>query len=138
MKNIHVKNALSKLSNSSLKLTRQRQELIDLLFLNGNAHFTAEDVHQMIIEKKKNISLATIYNCLNQFTKAGILKTVKTAYDKIYFDTNTDPHHHFFHKANNKLEDIEINKIGISKLPKIPNKKAVKSIEVLITLEDKG
>ena len=53
MKNIHVINALSKLSNSSLKLTRQRQELIDLLFLNGNAHFTAEDVHQMIIEKKK-------------------------------------------------------------------------------------
>ena len=82
MENIHVKKALSKLSNSSLKLTRQRQELIEVLFLKGNAHFTAEDVHQIIIEKKKNISLATIYNCLNQFTKAGILKTVKIAYDK--------------------------------------------------------
>ena len=136
MENIYVKNALSKLSNSSLKLTRQRQELIEVLFLKGNAHFTAEDVHQIIIEKKKNISLATIYNCLNQFTKAGILKTVKIAYDKIYFDTNIEPHHHFFHKKNNKLEDIEINKINISKLPKIPDEKTVKSIEVLITLDD--
>ena len=136
MENIHVKKALSKLSNSSLKLTRQRQELIEVLFLKGNAHFTAEDVHQIIIEKKKNISLATIYNCLNQFTKAGILKTVKIAYDKIYFDTNIEPHHHFFHKKNNKLEDIEINKINISKLPKIPDEKTVKSVEVLITLDD--
>ena len=136
MENIHVKKALSKLSNSSLKLTRQRQELIEVLFLKGNAHFTAEDVHQIIIEKKKNISLATIYNCLNQFTKAGILKTVKIAYDKIYFDTNIEPHHHFYHKKNNKLEDIEINKINISKLPKIPDEKTVKSVEVLITLDD--
>ena len=88
-KNLHVNRALNLLKNSPLKVTSQRTRLIEILFKNGDHHFTAEDVHKEVDKNKYKISLATIYNCLNQFTKHDILKSVRLSSDKIYFDTNT-------------------------------------------------
>ena len=106
-KNLHVKKALEMLSNSPLKLTSQRISLIKTLFQNGNQHFSAEDVYNETKNTGLKISLATIYNCLNQFTTHGILKMVKTSSDKVYFDTNLDSHHHFFCKSSGELTDID-------------------------------
>ena len=98
-KNSHITRALNKLKKSPLKVTIQRTRLIEILFKNGDNHFTAEDVHKEVNKNKYNISLATIYNCLNQFTKQEILKSVRMSSDKVYFDTNTEGHHHFFCKS---------------------------------------
>ena len=65
-KNAHILKALGILKNSPLKVTNQRVRLIEILFKNGDHHFTAEDVHKEVNKNKYNISLATIYNCLNQ------------------------------------------------------------------------
>ena len=62
--------------------------MIRLLFKNGARHFTAEDVYNEVNKKKLKISLATIYNCLNQFRDNGIVKVVKVSSEKIFFDTN--------------------------------------------------
>ena len=94
--NIHIDAALKLLKESPLKVTNQRNDIIRILFKNGNCHLTAEDVHCEVEKLGLNISLATVYNCLNQFTKHKILKSVKTSCDKIYFDTNVTFHHHFF------------------------------------------
>ena len=42
--NIHIKRALDLLNKSKLKNTKQRLRLIEILFKNGNSHFTAEQV----------------------------------------------------------------------------------------------
>ena len=135
-KNLHVKKALEMLSNSPLKLTSQRISLIKTLFQNGNQHFSAEDVYNEAKNTGLKISLATIYNCLNQFTTHGILKMVKTSSDKVYFDTNLESHHHFFCKSTGELTDIDSKKVYISKFPKIPNGKKLNSIEVIVNISD--
>ena len=135
-KNSHITRALNNLKKSPLKVTIQRTRLIEILFKNGDHHFTAEDVHKEVNKNKYNISLATIYNCLNQFTKHEILKSVRMSSDKVYFDTNTDGHHHFFCKSTEKLSDIKYSDIKITNLPKIPKGKKLKSVEIVVNISD--
>ena len=135
-KNEHINRALRMLETSPLKVTDQRIAMIKLLFKNGAAHFTAEDIYEEVNEKKIKISLATIYNCLNQFKEFGIIKAIKVSSDKIYFDTNLKEHHHFFCVKSAKLIDVDTNKVKISKLPKMPRGKKLKSVDVIINISD--
>ena len=135
-KNEHIDKALKMLETSPLKLTEQRAAMIKLLFKNGAAHFTAEDIYEEANKKRIKISLATIYNCLNQFREFGIIKAIKVSSDKIFFDTNLKEHHHFFCLQSAKLIDVETNKVKISKLPKIPRGKKLKSVDVIINISD--
>ena len=132
----YITRALNDLKNSPLKVTKQRTRLIEILFKNGDQHFTAEDVHKEVNKKKYKISLATIYNCLNQFTKHEILKSVRLSSDKVYFDTNTQGHHHFFCKSSEKLSDIKSSDVKFSNLPKIPKGKKLESDEVVVNITD--
>ena len=134
--NLHVRKALEMLGKSPLKLTSQRINLIKTLFQGGNQHFSAEDVYNKVKNTGLRISLATIYNCLNQFTTHGILKMVKTSSDKVYFDTNLESHHHFFCKSTGELTDIDAKKVYISKFPRIPKGKKLSSIEVIVNISD--
>ena len=46
--NEDIKKALQSLKNSPLKTTKQRVDIIKILFSEGNNHFTAENVHNKI------------------------------------------------------------------------------------------
>jgi Fur family iron response transcriptional regulator len=135
-KNQYIEKALKMLEASPLKVTEQRLAMVNLLFENGPAHFTAEDIYEEVSNRKVKISLATIYNCLNQFKEFGIIKAIKISSDKIFFDTNLKDHHHFFCMKSSKLIDVETNKVKISKLPKLPKGMKFKSVEVIINISD--
>ena len=135
-KNQYIEKALKMLEASPLKVTEQRLAMVNLLFENGPAHFTAEDIYEKVSNRKVKISLATIYNCLNQFKEFGIIKAIKISSDKIFFDTNLKDHHHFFCMKSSKLIDVETNKVKISKLPKLPKGMKFKSVEVIINISD--
>ena len=71
----------NKLRSSKLRPTKQRKKIADFLFNREKTfHFTAEELNK-IINKKDNlekISLATIYNTIDAFKKAGHLKEILT------------------------------------------------------------
>ena len=135
-KNEYIVKALKMLEASPLKVTEQRVAMVNLLFKNGAAHFTVDDVYEKVSKKKIKISLATIYNCLNQFKELGIIKAIKVSSDKIYFDTNLEDHHHFFCIKSSRLIDVDTDKVKISKLPELPKGKKLKSVEVIINITD--
>ena len=135
-KNEHIVKALKMLEASPLKVTEQRVAMVNLLFKKGAAHFTVDDVYEKVSKKKIKISLATIYNCLNQFKELGIIKAIKVSSDKIYFDTNLEDHHHFFCIKSSRLIDVDTDKVKISKLPELPKGKKLKSVEVIINITD--
>ena len=89
-----------------MRPTRQRLALGKLLFDGGDRHVTAEQLHAEAGGNGIRVSLATVYNTLNQFTAAGLLREVVVAPGKSYFDTNIDDHHHFFYEDDGALQDI--------------------------------
>ena len=54
-KNEHIDNALKMLEISPLKVTEQRLAMIKLLFKNGEAHFTAEDIYEEVNKQRIKI-----------------------------------------------------------------------------------
>ena len=129
-----IQHVTEMLRKSPLKVTSQRITLIKLIFANGDAHYTAEEVFIKAKNQKIKISLATVYNTLNSFRNHGILSVVKTTSDKIYFDTNLKDHHHFYCKESGELKDIKSSNVIISKMPKIPKGKKLSSVNVIINI----
>ena len=122
---------------AELRQTRQRTQLAKMLFQAENRHFTAEQLHKEARTAGGNISLATIYNTLHQFRTAGLLRQVIVEPGKVYFDTNTEPHHHFYIEDDGELLDVERSEIEISTLPEIPKDCAIQETDVIIRLRKK-
>ena len=129
---------VEKLRSSGLRPTKQRISICKLLFERKNTfHFTIDNVSKVLKKRsKEKISLATIYNTIHAFKNKGYLKEISINSDRTYFDTNVSNHHHFFDEYNNELIDLNDEDVGKIKIKKnIPGKK-IKSIEVLVKLED--
>ena len=135
MTNDFLKEAITKLKYSKLKITQQRIELLNIMFADAENHFTPEDVHRKVKETGRSISLATVYNSLKQFTQHGILKEIRLSPDKMYFDTNLKHHHHFYDKYSGAITDVNSDKVKIQKIPEIPKGKILESVEVLINIK---
>ena len=129
---------IEKLRNSGLRPTKQRLQICEVLFdTNKTFHFTINELEQKIKKKINNkISLATIYNTVHAYEKKGYLKQIPINSNQTYFDTNISDHHHFYDLKDQKLIDLENSDVGpINILKKIDGKK-IKSVEVLVKLED--
>ena len=127
-----------KLRNSGLRPTKQRLQICEILFdTEKTFHFTINELDKKIKDKiDDKISLATIYNTVHAFEKKGYLKQIPINSNQIYFDTNVTDHHHFYDLKDGKLIDLENSDVGPIKIKRKINGKKVKSIEVLVKLED--
>ena len=135
MKKIDI---LKKLRSSKLRPTKQRVEIAKFLFEREKTfHFTVESLNKLLTKKSTSkIALATIYNTVHAFKAAGHLSEVEVRGNKTYFDTNVSNHHHFYDSENSELIDIDANEIVIQKIPKAPNGKKIKNVEVFINLKN--
>ncbi|HUH85286.1 MAG TPA: Fur family transcriptional regulator [Stellaceae bacterium] len=124
--------ALQRLRNAGLRPTQQRLALARLLFDKGNRHLTAEQVHEEALAASVPVSLATVYNTLNQFIAAGLLREVVVDPGRSYFDTNLSDHHHFFFEDAGKLVDIPSDRIAVASLPSAPPGMTIRRVDVIV------
>ena len=129
---------IDKLRNSGLRPTKQRLQICEVLFNTERTfHFTINELEQKIKDKIDNkISLATIYNTVHAFGKKGYLKQIPVNSNQTYFDTNITDHHHFYNLNDGKLIDLENSDVGPINIKRKIDGKKIKSIEVLVKLED--
>jgi Fur family iron response transcriptional regulator len=124
--------ALARLRSVGLRPTRQRLALARLLLENGDRHITAEQLHGEAVGADIQVSLATVYNTLHQFTEAGLLREVVVEPGRSYFDTNTSDHHHFFCDADGRLQDIPGEDVMVSGFPLPPLGTEICRVDVII------
>ena len=129
---------IEKLRNSGLRPTKQRLQICEVLFdAEKTFHFTINDLANKIKKQLNNqISLATVYNTVHAFEKKGYLKQIPINSNQTYFDTNVSDHHHFYDLNEEKLIDLENSDVGPIKILKKIGGKKIKSVEVLVKLED--
>jgi Fur family iron response transcriptional regulator len=125
----------TKLRRAGLRPTRQRMALAQLLFGAGDRHVSAESLHAEAAAANIPVSLATIYNTLNQFNKAGLLREIAIEGDRTYFDTNTSNHFHYYLKDQARLVDIGTDDVRVSGLPPLPEGTAIDRIDVIVRLK---
>tara|TARA_A100001011_G_C14060461_1_gene735903 strand:+ start:29 stop:430 length:402 start_codon:yes stop_codon:yes gene_type:complete len=129
---------IDKLRNSGLRPTKQRLQICEVLFdTDKTFHFTIYELEKKIKKQINNrISLATVYNTVHAFEKKGYLKQIPINSNQTYFDTNVTDHHHFYDLKDEKLIDLENCDVGPINILKKINGKKIKSVEVLVKLED--
>ena len=121
-----------KLRNAGLRPTRQRTALAELLFNNADRHVSAEMLFEEAKQANITISLATVYNTLNQFSDAGLLRTISIDSSRIYFDTKIGDHHHFFLEDSEDLVDMPEGYIRVENLPPIPEGTDISRVDVIV------
>jgi Fur family iron response transcriptional regulator len=126
-----------RLRDSGLRPTRQRLALGTLLFGSGDRHVSAEILHAEASAAGEQVSLATVYNTLHQFTEAGLLRELAIDGGKAYFDPNTSNHNHFFIEEHGELMDIPGDSIRVDGVPTPPEGMVISHIDVVVRLVPK-
>lgn len=122
---------------AGLRPTRQRVAIATLLLDGRNRHVSADSLTEEITAAGLQVSGGTVYNTLNQFTDAGLLRRVMVHNEYSLFDTNTDHHHHFYEASKDQLVDIPNDDVILAKLPQAPDGHKIKAVDVVIHIQGK-
>lgn len=131
-----VQHCLQLLGNAGLRPTRQRLALGRLLFLAGHRHVTAESLYEEAMAASAHLSLATVYNTLNQFTEAGLLRRIAADGIQSFFDTDTSVHPHFYLEGEDVLVDVA-DGLTFTRVPEALPGHEIARLEIIIHLRRK-
>jgi Fur family iron response transcriptional regulator len=121
------------LSVHGVRPTRQRLAIANALFKGGGRHVDATSLYAGLENPATRVSVATVYNVLNAFDKAGLVRRVTLGGERVLYDTDTSNHHHFFVVSEDRVIDIKAsNTDGTS--PTIPDGYRISRVETVIHL----
>lgn len=124
-----------KLRGAGLRPTRQRVALGELLFKSGDRHVSAEMLHEEASAHNIPVSLATVYNTLNQFRDAGLLREIALVGTRVFFDTNMSDHQHYYVAETGELTDIPGGMLSLEKLPAAPEGMQIAGVDIVVRLK---
>jgi len=98
-----------RLADSGLRFTPQRQQVYEVIKWKRD-HPTAEEVFFRARERSPDISLATVYNCLDALVKCGLVKQVKVDRGASRFCPNMHEHCHFYCESCGGVYDVDFDR----------------------------
>ena len=111
--------------------TEQRLEIARVLFALGK-HVSAEQILAMVNERAAQVSKATVYNTLKLFREKGLVREVIVDPQRVFYDPNVAPHHHFYDVDTGVLTDFSADDVSISGLPALPEGVVEEGVEIII------
>jgi len=100
-----------KLASRGLRLTPQRQRVYEIL-LEKRDHPTAEEVFMRAKRRMPDISLATVYNCLEALVRVGVAKQIQFTRSAARFCPNMTAHGHFVCDSCGHVYDVTLDGSG--------------------------
>lgn len=126
----------SLLKQHDINPTAQRLEIARILFSRPQ-HLSAEQVLQAINTYNTSVSKATVYNTLNLFAEKGLLRQVIVDPNRIFYDSNTSVHYHFYNEDTGQLTDLDPDLVKIDSMPDVPQDTYECGIDVIVHLKNK-
>jgi Fur family iron response transcriptional regulator len=117
--------------------TQQRRHIARILFARPQ-HLSAEQILEGVNRESLVASKATVYNTLGLFARKGLVREVIVDPSKIFYDSNTSDHYHFFNTDTGMLEDIEAGQLAISQLPTPPTGTTLDGVDVIIRVKSRA
>ena len=128
--------AAARLQEYGILPTQQRLQIARVL-LTGDQHLSADQVLELVNTAGNRVSKATVYNTLGLFARKGILREVIVDPNRVFYDTNNGPHHHFYNVDTGELSDIDATRIPVEQLPDAPEGTLIDGVEVIIRVRER-
>lgn len=111
--------------------THQRLEIAHVLF-ERQEHLSADQILALVNARHAESSKATVYNTLRLFLDRGLIRELIVDPNRVFYDPNTEPHHHFYDVVTGRLTDIPADAVQIAGLPALPPGTIADGVDVII------
>ncbi len=111
--------------------THQRLEIANVLFSRCE-HLAADQILTLVNERHAETSKATVYNTLNLFRDCGLIREVIVDPKRVFYDPNTEPHHHLYNFDTGEITDIPANDLAVSGLPELPPGMVTEGVDIVV------
>jgi Fur family iron response transcriptional regulator len=111
--------------------THQRIEIAHAIFSHGE-HLSADRILALVNDRASETSKATVYNTLNLFLEKHLIREVIVDPSKVFYDPNTERHHHFYNVDTGELTDIDARGIRVTGLPALPHGMATEGMDIIV------
>ena len=111
--------------------THQRIEIAQVLF-EKRWHPSADQILAAVNVRYAETSKATVYNTLNLFLDKGLVRELIVDPNKVFYDSNTSVHHHFYDVSSGEITDIPAAGVRIDGLPPLPAGMVTAGIDIVV------
>jgi Fur family iron response transcriptional regulator len=119
------------LRHHDINPTHQRIEIAHALFTRGE-HLSADQILAIVNDRHSETSKATVYNTLNLFLEKKLIREVIVDPSKVFYDPNTEPHHHLYNVDSGELADIDASRIQVSGMPELPDGMVTDGVDIIV------
>lgn len=92
-----------------VRLTMQRQILLEELKRAKNYHPTACELYELMRKRLPRVGLGTVYRNLEKLAESGAIVKLEVGGSQKRFDADTEPHYHIRCAHCNKVENIDVD-----------------------------
>jgi len=121
------------LRNRGINLTQPRVDIALVLF-SRMEHMSADQILGMVNKTSPSASKATVYNTLKLLRDADLIREVIVDPTKVFFDPNTEPHHHLYDVSTGCLTDIPQNVLRIDGMPDLPPGMVADGMDIVVRM----
>jgi len=111
--------------------THQRIEIALVLF-EKRWHPSADQILAAVNVRYAESSKATVYNTLKLFLDKGMVRELIVDPNKVFYDSNTSVHHHFYDVVSGEITDISAAGVRIDGLPPLPAGVVTAGIDIIV------
>lgn len=130
-------NMAHKLRASGITPTRPRVQIAQVLFERCE-HISADQLLTAVNARAGRVSKATVYNTLNLFARKKLVREVLVDPQRVFYDPNTTPHHHFYNVDTGEISDIEADHVAFAQLPALPQGMVSDGVDVVVRIRAAG
>lgn len=113
-------------------MTRQRQEIYDYL-LRDRSHPTASEIFERAHTAGSDVSMATVYNCLEALVQHGAVRQVNFDREPSRYCANLTEHGHFHDETSGEIHDVTFKSgVKITDFLDLPDGVEVSDLEITL------
>lgn len=125
------------LRQHGIQPTLQRIEIASILLCKAQ-HCSADGLLSLVNQVTPLVSKATVYNTLRLFAEKGLIREVLVDPTKVFFDSNTAPHQHFYNIDSGVLTDVTVSELTLQHVPEPPSGTQLVDVDVVIRVRAAG
>ena len=124
-------------SQHGISSTQQRRQIARIL-LSKPQHLSADQILERVNQENAIASKATIYNTLGLFARKGLIREVIIDPSKVFYDSNTNDHHHIYHVDTGMLVDVHPQELALQNHPTTPDGTELERVDIIVRVRSKG